>query len=143
MRAAALERPDALFVCPVHPSPGVRAAFYDVLSGLDNVTLTDPMAYPRFLALLTRASLVVTDSGGVQEEAAFLGKPVLLARRETERRDGLQSGYVKLAGLEQEKIHQSILAGLRETDTTRPADERKYAPPASEIIAEEVERAIS
>ncbi len=143
VRAAALERSDAHFVCPVHPGPSVQAAFNEVLSDLDNVTLMEPMEYPLFLSLLMRSSLVVTDSGGVQEEATFLGKPVLLARQETERRDGLESGLVRLVGLGKDDLQQSILAGLRGTDVIHPTPATKYTPPASEMIAEEIERAIS
>jgi UDP-N-acetylglucosamine 2-epimerase (non-hydrolysing) len=142
IKAAALARPDALFVCPVHPSPLVRSTFHEVLGSLDNVSLTDPMEYPRFLSLLMRASLVVTDSGGVQEEAAFFGKKVLLARQETERLDGIQSGLVSLVGLQPENIRDSILSGLKENSVS-PVIANQTGLSASEIIADKVKRFIA
>ena len=140
IKTAALERPEALFICPVHPNPKVREAF-QLLKNLKNVILMDPMNYPSFISLLLKSDLVITDSGGVQEEAAFLGKPVLLARSETERADGLESGLVKLVGQNSQAIRQNILEGLSKqqkiaTHVFRPSRS------ASVIISDYVEKAI-
>ncbi|RYZ94802.1 MAG: UDP-N-acetylglucosamine 2-epimerase (non-hydrolyzing), partial [Proteobacteria bacterium] len=103
---AAEMRPEIHFLCPLHPNPAVRFAFHCALGALPNVSLTDPMPYANFLNALSRADLVITDSGGVQEEAALLCRPVLLARDETERSDGIKSGLVAL-GSREPKVFRS------------------------------------
>jgi UDP-N-acetylglucosamine 2-epimerase (non-hydrolysing) len=90
LRAFSIDAGDSVRVrFPLHPNPFVREEALRELSGLPNVQLLEPLNYPDFIALLARASLVVTDSGGVQEEAALLGKPTLIVRDRTERADGL------------------------------------------------------
>ena len=76
LRKIANYRTDITFVCPVHPSPRVKESFYRKLKGLDNVILMKPLEYPQFISLLLKSHLVITDSGGVQEECAFLEKKV-------------------------------------------------------------------
>lgn len=140
VRAAANERRDTLFVCPVHPNPIVRSAFDSILGNLPNVQLSDALPYPQFIALLLRSQLVITDSGGIQEEAAFLGKSVLLARQETERRDGIDTGLVRLTGTATDRVRDSLLEGL-----ARPAIRVPVPRPvaqASQMIADQVERAL-
>lgn len=143
LRTAARMRPEAVFVCPVHPNPSVQKAFRNCLGDTKNIVLTEPLPYPKFLSLMLRSQLVVTDSGGVQEEASFIGKPVLLVREETERTDGIQAGLVKLVGLEPDAVRKAVtrelsLARLR---TERPLKMDLHEP-ASEIIANEVLRAV-
>lgn len=104
IRRLAVRHPDCEFVFPMHPNPAVREVVRPILSGLENVRLTGPMDYDGFLAHLVRAHLVLSDSGGVQEEATSLGKPVLLLRRETERPEGIQAGVVKMAGTDENRI---------------------------------------
>lgn len=143
LKSAALHRPDVLFVCPVHPNPSVQSAFKTCLTGISNIMLTEPMGYPQFISLLMRSSLVMTDSGGVQEEAAFLGKNTLLARSETERLDGLDSGLVHLVGLEPTSVRDSILRGLSNSKRSDVAEScTRHLTSASTIIADEVVRAI-
>ncbi|UCD51878.1 MAG: UDP-N-acetylglucosamine 2-epimerase (non-hydrolyzing), partial [Phycisphaerales bacterium] len=77
--------PDTAFVYPVHLNPNVRKPVFDLLSGRENVHLIEPLSYLPFIALIARSKLVLTDSGGVQEEAPSLGKPVLVMRDTTER----------------------------------------------------------
>jgi UDP-N-acetylglucosamine 2-epimerase (non-hydrolysing) len=96
--------PDAAFVYPVHLNPNVRKPVFDLLSGRDNVHLTEPLEYLPFVALMNRSAIVLTDSGGVQEEAPGLGKPVLVMRDTTERPEGVQAGTVKLVGTSAEAI---------------------------------------
>ncbi len=140
MRLAASHRPDVLFVCPVHPNPSVQNAFKKTLNGIENIILTEPLEYPQFLALLLKSQLVLTDSGGVQEEASYLGKKVLLARSETERTDGLHTGLVKLIGLDSHFIQRSL---IEELSTVMKKTERPFSPSnASEIISEQVLRVV-
>ena len=90
-------RDDIGIVFPVHPSPTVRNAMKS-LSGCENVMLLEPVSYPEFVRLLDRCTLVLTDSGGVQEEAPTFGKPVLVMRETTERPEGIAAGTAKLVG---------------------------------------------
>jgi len=92
------------FVLPVHPNPRVREVLTERLTGLDNVLLTEPLGYATFARLLGRAHLVITDSGGIQEEAPSLGKPVLVTRETTERTEGIEAGTLRLVGTDPERI---------------------------------------
>jgi len=95
---------DIAFVYPVHLNPNVRKPVFEVLEGLQNVYLLDPLAYLPFVALMKKATLILTDSGGIQEEAPSLGKPVLVMRDVTERPEGVEAGTVKLVGTDVEQI---------------------------------------
>jgi UDP-N-acetylglucosamine 2-epimerase (non-hydrolysing) len=97
--------PHVHFVLPVHPNPNVQQVLSEHLSGLDNVLLTDPLGYATFAKLLARASFVMTDSGGVQEEAPSLGKPVLVLRNTTERNEGVDAGTLRLVGTNPDLIY--------------------------------------
>lgn len=90
--------PDSAFVYPVHLNPNVRKPVFNILSGHRNVHLTEPLAYLQFVALMVRSRLILTDSGGVQEEAPSLGKPVLVMRDNTERPEAIEAGTVRLVG---------------------------------------------
>jgi UDP-N-acetylglucosamine 2-epimerase (non-hydrolysing) len=98
------QRPDLAIVFPVHPNPNVRAVMEARLGGLANVALIEPLDYPHFARLLGVATLILTDSGGVQEEAPALGKPVLVMRETTERPEGVAAGTAKLVGTDTERI---------------------------------------
>jgi UDP-N-acetylglucosamine 2-epimerase (non-hydrolysing) len=95
---------DVHFVLPVHPNPRVREVLTELLTGFDNVLLTEPLGYATFARLLGRAHLVITDSGGIQEEAPSLGVPVLVTRETTERTEGLDAGTLKLVGTDPDVI---------------------------------------
>jgi UDP-N-acetylglucosamine 2-epimerase (non-hydrolysing) len=95
---------DTNFVFPVHPNPNVRAPVGRILDGLANVQLIDPVDYPLLVWLMTRSTLILTDSGGIQEEAPSLGVPVLVMREKTERPEGVEAGAVKLVGTRCETI---------------------------------------
>ncbi len=97
-------------VYPVHLNPNVRAAAYEVLAGIDNVRLLEPLDYAAFVRLLAAAALVITDSGGVQEEAASLGIPVLVTRRTSERLEAVEAGVAELVGTDAARIAEA--AGL-------------------------------
>ena len=96
--------PDVHFVYPVHLSPYVRETAEKFLGGNDRIHLIHPLAVDEMHNLMARCYLIMTDSGGLQEEAPSLGKPVLVLRRETERPEAIEAGTVKLAGVEQDNI---------------------------------------
>jgi UDP-N-acetylglucosamine 2-epimerase (non-hydrolysing) len=95
---------DIAVIFPVHLNPNVRSVMERELSGLDNVALIEPLDYPHFARLMTIAHLMLTDSGGVQEEAPALGKPVLVMRETTERPEGVEAGTAKLVGTDAAQI---------------------------------------
>ena len=97
-------RPDVAVIFPVHMNPNVRAVMNSQLEGLDNVALIEPLDYPHFARLLDISHLMLTDSGGVQEEAPALGKPVLVMRETTERPEGVEAGTAKLVGTDADTI---------------------------------------
>lgn len=104
VRKIALQHPDVLIVYPVHLSPVVRNTANEILSGIENIQLIDPLDAVDMHRLMARSFFVMTDSGGIQEEAPALGKPVLVLRRETERPEAVEAGTVKLAGTETDDI---------------------------------------
>ena len=103
--------PDVELVYPVHLSPVVQEAAHKYLDGHPRIHLISPLAVDEMHNLMARCHLVMTDSGGLQEEAPALGKPVLVLRRETERPEAVAAGTVKLAGVEEEDIF-SMARGL-------------------------------
>ncbi|MDR7155497.1 UDP-N-acetylglucosamine 2-epimerase (non-hydrolyzing) [Sphingobium xenophagum] len=105
-------RPDVAIIFPVHPNPHVRPVMDAVLGDLANVAMIEPLDYPHFVRLLDMCHLVLTDSGGVQEEAPSLGKPVLVMRETTERPEGVDAGTAKLVGADRDRIVQEVLALL-------------------------------
>ena len=115
VRNTAKKFPDVIFVYPVHLSPVVRRAAGELLSGLPNVKLIEPLDAVDMHRLMAKSYMVMTDSGGLQEEAPALGKPVLVLRRETERPEAVEAGTVVLAGTEREKIE--LLAAKLLTDS--------------------------
>jgi UDP-N-acetylglucosamine 2-epimerase len=102
------------FVYPVHLSPNVRRPVEEILRGVANVHLTAPLAYVAMVQLMKRAEVILTDSGGIQEEAPSLRVPVLLMRRETERPEGVAAGVVRLVGTERTEIVAEAARLLRD-----------------------------
>ncbi len=100
----AREHADVRFVVPLHPNPRVRQQLGTPLRDLPNVLLTEPLSYAPFARLLDRCHLVITDSGGIQEEAPALGKPVLVTREQTERTEGIEAGTLLLVGTDPDRI---------------------------------------
>ncbi|TSA31251.1 MAG: UDP-N-acetylglucosamine 2-epimerase (non-hydrolyzing) [Porphyromonadaceae bacterium] len=98
---------DVQIIYPVHLNPTVQSMVYDRLAGIPNIHLMDPLSYPAFVWLMKRSYLIITDSGGIQEEAPSIGKPVLVMRETTERAEALESGHVMLVGTDPEKIIDS------------------------------------
>jgi UDP-N-acetylglucosamine 2-epimerase (non-hydrolysing) len=112
----ARSEPDLLVVLPVHPNPRVREALLPAVTGLDNVLVVEPLAYGEFARLLDRATIVLTDSGGVQEEAPSLGKPVLVMRDTTERPEAVAAGTARLVGTDHDQIVANVCSLLHDAD---------------------------
>ncbi|HMT44842.1 MAG TPA: UDP-N-acetylglucosamine 2-epimerase (non-hydrolyzing) [Chakrabartia sp.] len=106
------EREDVAIVFPVHPNPNVRGVMEARLAHRSNVHMIDPLDYPNFVRLLDLCELVLTDSGGVQEEAPSLGKPVLVMRETTERPEGVEAGTALLVGTAADKIISNVFSLL-------------------------------
>ncbi|OLF52447.1 non-hydrolyzing UDP-N-acetylglucosamine 2-epimerase [Pseudomonas chlororaphis] len=107
--------PDVEIVYPVHLNPNVREPINRLLSGLDNIHLIEPLDYLPFVYLMNRSFIILTDSGGIQEEAPSLGKPVLVMRETTERPEAVEAGTVKLVGTEALTIAQHLELLLSDT----------------------------
>ncbi len=105
-------RQDVALIFPVHPNPNVRRVMEAELAGLDNVALIEPLDYPHFARLLGMCEIMLTDSGGVQEEAPALGKPVLVMRETTERPEGIAAGTARLVGTDPARIVTEIFTLL-------------------------------
>jgi UDP-N-acetylglucosamine 2-epimerase (non-hydrolysing) len=101
-------RGDTFVAFPIHPNPNVRAPMHALLSGRDNVAIIDPLDYPNFVRLLAHSHIVLTDSGGVQEEAPGFGKPVLVMRDTTERPEGVVAGTARLIGTQEDAIVAAV-----------------------------------
>ncbi|KEO92226.1 UDP-N-acetylglucosamine 2-epimerase [Erythrobacter longus] len=101
-------REDVAIIFPVHLNPNVRSVMNEALAGLENVALIEPLDYPHFARLLDIAHIMLTDSGGVQEEAPALGKPVLVMRETTERPEGVEAGTAKLVGTDAGAIVREV-----------------------------------
>jgi UDP-N-acetylglucosamine 2-epimerase (non-hydrolysing) len=110
--ARVAERPGVQLVYPVHRNPNVVDPVTSLLGGLENVLLTDPLDYVPFIDLMRRAWMVITDSGGVQEEGPSLGKPILVLREKTERPEAVAAGTVVLVGTDEDRIVSEAAALL-------------------------------
>ena len=99
---------EVLFVYPVHLNPNIRKPVHEILSGLANVLLTEPLEYPALVHVMKAAYFVLTDSGGLQEEAPSLGKPVLVLRQTTERPEGVEAGCVEVVGTHTATIVEKV-----------------------------------
>ena len=104
LKDIATKHKDINIVYPMHLNPNVRKPVLDILDNIDNIYLIEPLEYPEFVYLMSKSYLILTDSGGIQEEAPSLGKPVLVMRDTTERPEALEAGTVKLVGTDKNKI---------------------------------------
>lgn len=142
VRDIAERHPELRVLLPMHRNTLVRDVIEPTLGGLDNVLLTEPLSYHEFAHVLGAAKVVLTDSGGVQEEAPSLGKPVLVMRETTERPEAVDAGTVKLVGTDRELVRTETLR-LLEDDTayaamanaTNPYGDGHAAPRAVAAIA--------
>jgi UDP-N-acetylglucosamine 2-epimerase (non-hydrolysing) len=117
--------PDVLIVFPIHRNPVVRETILPALEGLDNVRVVEPLGYRGLVQLMQRADLIVTDSGGIQEEGPSLGKPVLVTRDTTERPEAVTAGTVRLVGTDEVQIVGAVRTVLH--------DPREYAAMANAV----------
>lgn len=117
LKEIATTNPDVQIIYPVHLNPNVQKPVNEILSGITNIKLIDPLAYPAFVWLMGQSYMIITDSGGVQEEAPSLGKPVLVMRDTTERPEAVEAGTVILVGTDKEQIVSQAQSLL--TDTCR------------------------
>ena len=119
LRELARRNPDIAIVYPVHLNPNVQDPVYRILGGEEGIHLIDPLPYTSFAHLMNRSEIVLTDSGGIQEEAPSLGKPVLVMRQETERPEAVEAGTVKLIGPDAKAIVQETEGLLHDKDAYR------------------------
>jgi len=137
-------RDDVACIFPVHMNPNVRDVMNAALGDLPNVAMIEPLDYPNFARLLSISHIMLTDSGGVQEEAPALGKPVLVMRDTTERPEGVTAGTAKLIGTDKDRIISQIFT-LLDDDTAYAAMARAHNPfgdgHASQRIAEIIHNA--
>ena len=108
LRELVARNPSLSVVYPVHPNPNVRAAVTEQLGGRDRIHLIEPTTYPEFVALMQASFAILTDSGGVQEEAPSLGKPVLVLRTTTERPEAVEAGAARLVGTDPSTIVAAV-----------------------------------
>lgn len=104
LKEISARRPDVQIIYPVHLNPHVQQPVKEILSGIENICLISPLSYPSFVWLMDKAKIIITDSGGIQEEAPSLGKPVLVMRETTERPEAVAAGTVILVGTDRSKI---------------------------------------
>jgi UDP-N-acetylglucosamine 2-epimerase (non-hydrolysing) len=104
LKTIAQEHPETQIIYPVHLNPNVKGPVHELLAGVENILLVPPLAYPAFIWLMEKSYLIITDSGGIQEEAPSLGKPVLVTRTTTERPEAVEEGTVLLVGTDKEQI---------------------------------------
>lgn len=110
LKALALKYPEWHFIYPVHLNPNVQKPVNELLKGIHNIHLISPLDYEPFVYLMMNATIVLTDSGGVQEEAPYFGKPVLVMRDKTERPEGVEAGTAKLVGTNSQNIINEVSA---------------------------------
>lgn len=116
LKVIALNNNNVQIIYPVHLNPNVKGPVYDILSDIDNINLIEPLSYPAFVWLMNQSYLIITDSGGVQEEAPSLGKPVLVMRDTTERPEAVDAGTVILVGTDKNRIVQECSSLLMDSD---------------------------
>jgi len=124
VKRIAIDYPEVIFVYPVHLNPAVRDVVYDVLGDIPNVKLIDPIDVLDMHNLLSRSFMIMTDSGGLQEEAPHFGKPVLVLRTETERPEAVEAGTVKVVGVSEDDIYEAAKGLL---DDSKAYDEMAHA----------------
>jgi UDP-N-acetylglucosamine 2-epimerase (non-hydrolysing) len=126
IRRLILENPEVAVAFPVHPNPNVRSSVYRHLNGHPRVLLLEPLEYPDLIQVMRRATLVLTDSGGLQEEAPSLGKPVLILRDVTERPEGVEAGVALMVGTDEDRIVAEASRLLRDESAYAAMARRVY-----------------
>lgn len=131
------ERDDCEILYPVHLNPKVKGPVHDLLGKRSNIHLIEPQDYPTFVYLMGRSHIILTDSGGIQEEAPSLGKPVLVMRNTTERPEALDAGTVKLVGTDKTMIYAEV-SNLLDNETDYVTMSRAHNPYGSGQAAEKI-----
>ncbi len=142
----AMRNPEVRLIYPVHLNPNVQGPVYRILSGVERIHLIDPLPYPDFAHLMNRATLILTDSGGIQEEAPALGKPVLVMRATTERPEALEAGTARLVGTDtativaatEELLHDAT-AYAAMANAVSPFGDGHAAERIADILAQQME----
>jgi UDP-N-acetylglucosamine 2-epimerase (non-hydrolysing) len=116
LKTIAEKNPDVEILYPVHLNPNVVGPVNKLLAGIKNIHLVSPLAYPAFIWLMEKSYLIITDSGGIQEEAPSLGKPVLVTRTTTERPEAVEEGTVILVGTNSKRIIEETEKLLNNTE---------------------------
>ncbi len=139
--------PDVDVLYPVHPNPNVKSMAMDMLGSHPRIELCEPMDYPEFVQAMARSYLILTDSGGIQEEAPALGKPVLVLREQTERPEAVAFGVARLVGTDSRRIYEETTRLLVDIEHYRsmavgssPYGDGKAAPRIVEISRREMDR---
>jgi len=144
LAAFARAHPEVRTILPVHPNPNVRGPVTRFLAGLPNVRLVDPLPYFDMVYLLAHSTTILTDSGGIQEEAAALRKRVLVARRVTERPEGVDAGLARLVGADEDEIakalHQELVGtnAYASTEGPCPYGDGKAGDRIADIVAHHI-----
>jgi UDP-N-acetylglucosamine 2-epimerase (non-hydrolysing) len=140
------EHPDVVIVYPVHLNPNVQEPVYRILGNQPRLILLPPLEYVPFVALMRRAELILTDSGGVQEEAPSLGKPVLVMREATERPEGIEAGVSRLVGTDVRRITDAVDVLLKDrnahvamTSAVNPYGDGRAAERVASLVAQIIE----
>ncbi|MDW8296417.1 MAG: UDP-N-acetylglucosamine 2-epimerase (non-hydrolyzing) [Raineya sp.] len=118
--------PDINIVYPVHPNPNVKKCVFELLDGIENVYLIEPLDYPQLVWLMNKSYIILTDSGGIQEEAPALQKPVLVLREKTERMESILSGNAKLVGSDKDIIIQEVERLMNEKHYYQQMTQNQY-----------------
>ena len=127
LRRVVEETPDVIALCPLHPNPQVRAAATEVLLGADRIRMIEPPDFVSFHHLLSKSYLVMTDSGGIQEETVSLGIPTVVMRYSSERTEGMRAGVLRLVGSGEKGIYE-VVKRLLELDSPEYAAMKKPSP---------------
>lgn len=114
LKKIAQNNPDVLMIYPLHLNPNIQRLAKKILGGVSNIHLIEPLDYFSFVWLMSKSHLILTDSGGIQEEAPSLGKPVLVMRKDTERPEGIEAGTAKLIGTDSDKIFSETMKLLKD-----------------------------
>jgi len=135
------QRDDVEIVFPVHPNPRVRETVRKLIGSIPNIALVEPMGYVQFVDLMTQAYILLTDSGGVQEEGPSLGKPILVLREKTERPEAIHAGTVKLVGTDADRIVREVSL-LLDSPSEYKKKSRQHNPYGDGHACERIESAL-
>ena len=142
IRAFVDATPDTAVLFPVHPNPAARSIAQQILSGHDRIVLAEPLSYRQVVGAMQRAWLVVTDSGGLQEEAPALGKPVLVLRDVTERPEAVAAGAVRVVGTTHGRVFQALTDLHRRPRSLQTNGEDRSFPTATDSAAQKIVAAL-